>query len=299
MGMGRRASALNYYRAETGERDPEVMLESVVLASSRDLGWDGVVAEVGRSRAFEPTDVATSGHHLALNLDDRPLLMETRGRRDFRRVTLPPNTFWISPAGAPFTLRTLGPSRWGAVELALPKVRRVLGRNLSLPPMFGLFDAPLAEVVRAVLREAKRSGESGPLYADGLCTAIVGRLASLFDPKDETIDSAGGLSERQLHLVQEAVEHRIAERLTVDELARVARLSTAHFARAFKERTHETPHAFVMRRRVERACELLLAGQSVAQTAAGCGFHDQPHLSRALKRSVGVTPAAFAAARRR
>lgn len=50
-----------------------------------------------------------------------------------------------------------------------------------------------------------------------------------------------------------------------------------------------------MGRRVDLACHLLLRGRTPAQAAAEAGFHDQAHLTRHFRRTLGTTPAAFTA----
>jgi AraC family transcriptional regulator len=78
-------------------------------------------------------------------------------------------------------------------------------------------------------------------------------------------------------------------------MAAVARLSPYHFARQFKRATGLPPHQYVIARRVERAKQLLHAGDdlSLAQVAARAGFSNQSHFSLHFKRLVGVTPRRF------
>ena len=294
--MDRPPTSFSYYR-RSGEPDDTVTRGTEVLSSSRPLGWNGAAAELGRSRVWEPTELAFAGHYLAINLDSEPLPIETRKGGDCRIVALPPDSFQITPANVPFTMRILKPSHFGGIELSLPKVQRLLGHELALAPGLGVVDEALAAVVRALLAEVARGGTSGPLYVDGLLVAIASRLASAFGGAPPP--ATGALSREQLALVTESIEDCIGERLTVESLAAVTGLSPAHFARAFKQATHETPHAFVMRRRLERARQLLGDGCSIADVAHRCGFADQPHLSRAFKAAFGVTPGAFARRSRR
>ncbi|WP_345711050.1 helix-turn-helix transcriptional regulator, partial [Kineococcus glutinatus] len=73
-------------------------------------------------------------------------------------------------------------------------------------------------------------------------------------------------------------------------------VSPFHFARLFRVATGCSPHQHVLRRRVERARELVVGtAVPLAQVAARCGFADQSHLTRALRRELGVTPAALRA----
>jgi AraC-like DNA-binding protein len=86
------------------------------------------------------------------------------------------------------------------------------------------------------------------------------------------------------------------QRVALAELATVAGLSRFELVRCFRLGTGLTPHAYQVNLRIGRARELLAAGVAPAQVAAQCGFCDQPHLTRAFRRAVGVTPARYARA---
>jgi AraC family transcriptional regulator len=265
-----------------------VSLDRPIGTSSRGLGWDGVVVEQGVSSRFEGEHVALSGHWLGINLDD-PLAMETTDSDGLRSLILGTGSFVILPAGAGFNLRSR-PSAWGAVEVSLDKIRRVLGTDLRVVPMHGLSDEPLAAVVLALLHEAATAGAAGRSYRDALVLALVARLAGLFDLIATPADVFTG---QHLAGTYALVDERLADRITVKFLARGTGLSPAHFSREFKRTTGETPHAFVMRRRLEHAHEFLADGGSIADAALCSGFSDQAHLSRLFKRRYFVTPGAF------
>ena len=77
-------------------------------------------------------------------------------------------------------------------------------------------------------------------------------------------------------------------------MAAIARLSAYHFARQFKAATGLPPHQYVIARRVERARELLRAGDlPLAEVAVSAGFSDQSQLTHHFRRLVGVTPGRF------
>jgi AraC-like DNA-binding protein len=82
--------------------------------------------------------------------------------------------------------------------------------------------------------------------------------------------------------------------IRVTDLAALAKLSTAHFSRSFSKTFDETPHVYLIRRRIERAQRLMLRGTSpLSQIAAECGLSDQAHLTRLFKRFVGETPSTW------
>jgi AraC-like DNA-binding protein len=85
-----------------------------------------------------------------------------------------------------------------------------------------------------------------------------------------------------------------ADPVTLRNLAEVSGLSLYRLARNFKAETGLAPHAYQVQLRVLQAKRLLAAGQSIAETAADCGFFDQAHLTSHFKRHVGVTPGVYA-----
>ena len=108
----------------------------------------------------------------------------------------------------------------------------------------------------------------------------------------------GGLLAWQVRKVQEFVDAHIAGRILVSDLGAVVQLSDAHFSRLFTRAFGLTPHAFVLRRRLELAARLMLEStESLTDIALCCGFTDQAHLCKHFRRSMGVTPAAWRRAR--
>jgi len=108
-----------------------------------------------------------------------------------------------------------------------------------------------------------------------------------------------GLLAWQVRKIQEYVDAHIAGRVLVLDLCTVVKLSEAHFSRLFTRTFGLTPHAFVVRRRLELATRLMLEStESLTDIALCCGFSDQAHLCKHFRRSMGVSPAAWRRARR-
>jgi transcriptional regulator GlxA family with amidase domain len=91
--------------------------------------------------------------------------------------------------------------------------------------------------------------------------------------------------------VREHIDANIEQRISVEALAKLANLSVWYFARAFKQSVGETPHNYLIRRRVERASELLSGTElSLSEIALAAGFADQSHCSRLFRQHVGMSP---------
>jgi AraC family transcriptional regulator len=104
----------------------------------------------------------------------------------------------------------------------------------------------------------------------------------------------------QMRLVESYIEAHIDQQILVANLSGLVDLSEAHFSRAFRLAYGEPPHAYIIRRRVELAAQLMLAsGDPLSEIALKCGFHDQAHLSKQFRQVTGETPAAWRRLRRR
>jgi AraC family transcriptional regulator len=119
-----------------------------------------------------------------------------------------------------------------------------------------------------------------------------------FQDQQPTTYARGGLAPWQMRRVTTHIETSLHETITTEDLARIARLSTFHFARSFKRSFGESPHRYVLRRRTERAQGLMLTTDTpLGQIALDCGLADQSHLTRLFQRFVGESPAAWRRAR--
>ena len=108
-----------------------------------------------------------------------------------------------------------------------------------------------------------------------------------------------GLAPWQVRRVLAHIEANLGSPIRINDLAAIARLSTFHFAVAFRASVGESPHEHIIRRRVERAQGLMLStDRSLSDIAGECGLADQAHLTRLFRRIVGESPAAWRRARR-
>jgi AraC-like DNA-binding protein len=99
---------------------------------------------------------------------------------------------------------------------------------------------------------------------------------------------------RHLLRVRDLMDRAYAQPLDVTGLARGACVSRAHFARCFKDAFGETPHQYLMSRRMERAKALLRAGElSVTEVCFAVGFSSLGSFSTQFRRFVGESPSAY------
>lgn len=96
---------------------------------------------------------------------------------------------------------------------------------------------------------------------------------------------------RHLLRVRDLIDRAYAEQLDLPALARSAHVSRAYFARSFKATFGETPHQYLMSRRMERAKALLRKNElTVTDVCLAVGFTSLGSFSTQFRRFVGASP---------
>jgi AraC-like DNA-binding protein len=102
---------------------------------------------------------------------------------------------------------------------------------------------------------------------------------------------------RHLLRARDLADARYAEAIGVDDMARAAGLSRAHFSREFRRAFGESPHAYLLTRRLERAAALLRAtDRSVARICVAVGLSSVGSFTTSFTRTFGMSPTAYRAA---
>ena len=97
----------------------------------------------------------------------------------------------------------------------------------------------------------------------------------------------GGLAGWQIARVRAFIDTNLHGTIHTEGLSAVARRSPAHFARSFKHSFGESPHAYVMRRRLEKACHLMMTSSEVFEPdRAECGIFGSITFVQTLQRSA-------------
>jgi AraC-like DNA-binding protein len=102
---------------------------------------------------------------------------------------------------------------------------------------------------------------------------------------------------RHLLRAKDLADARYFEPLSVDDLARAASLSRAHFIREFRRAFGESPHSYLLTRRLERATALLrTTDRSVTDICFSVGLRSLGSFTTSFTRTYGVSPTAYRAA---
>ena len=112
--------------------------------------------------------------------------------------------------------------------------------------------------------------------------------------KSHVVDKSGTPFDDRLCAVISYMHKHYAEDVELEEYARLAYVSTGRFMHLFKEIMGVSPHAYVMKIRMERAAEcLVFTEESVTEVANRVGFKDSLYFSKAFKKKFGVSPIKF------
>lgn len=156
-------------------------------------------------------------------------------------------------------------------------------------------DPLLAAVIDALYCEAEIHGASTAFFEHGVAL-ILRRLAELRLSPPRRGDPRP-LSPARLARVRDYVEARLADDIPVADMAAVAGMDPSGFTRALRARTGLPPYAWLTRRRMERAAELLTAGWRVTRVAHALGYANSGKFAAAFRRVTGASPSMWQARR--
>ena len=164
--------------------------------------------------------------------------------------------------------------------------------ELELQPVLNQSDSQLHNLVALFRQEIDAERSEGRMYQESL-TNILGihllRHYCIFNPQSSLY--RGGLPKYKLKQVIDYMNDRLADDISLSELADWAKMSQSHFSTLFRQSTGKSPYKFLLQQRLIRAKELLLnTNMAIADIAIDVGFYDQSHLSRHMKRTHGVSP---------
>src|SRR6187200_2242848 len=101
---------------------------------------------------------------------------------------------------------------------------------------------------------------------------------------------------RHLLRAKDLADARYAQPLHVDDMAGAAGLSRAHFSREFRRAFGESPHGYLLTRRLERAAALLrTTDHSVAEICLSVGLHSIGSFTSSFTRTFGKSPTVYRA----
>ncbi|MFF7244533.1 helix-turn-helix domain-containing protein [Embleya sp. NPDC008237] len=230
--------------------------------------------------------------HLVLCVAGDAVMRTRSDGRAVRRRRLPGNLELVVPGRSSVrSYRTTSALRTIQVHIPSATVGRAAAHLGGSEPDYEALSAAADAgdpVVEHLVRALPAAG-ANDLYAESAAAFLAahllnrGRHASLPGPEHAAVRVGVAV-----------MRDRLAEPLTLADIAAEAHLSVYHFIRVFRAATGETPHRFLTRLRIERAQELPADGTlTIGQIADRCGFASPGALSAAFLGRVGVRPSVY------
>ncbi len=161
-------------------------------------------------------------------------------------------------------------------------------------PLVGFGDPEIRRGLGRLAAEAATPDRHFAMYAEGWALQTAACLARLGRTAGGTTQYRGGLSPANTRRVQGLVAEGLEGTLTVAGLAEACRLSPRHFLRAFRQTLGTTPHQYVADARLDRARQMLTAGDSdMTAIAFACGYSQAQHFSSRFRQQTGLTPTQY------
>jgi AraC family transcriptional regulator len=167
----------------------------------------------------------------------------------------------------------------------------------SIRYLAGVRDEIINQVGNSIVSEMTNESAAGRMFVETASLMLAAHLLRTYGDSGscKSFEStAHRLDHARLRRVLDHISVRLADEITVAELARVSGLSTFHFARMFTLVVGISPNRYVSRLRLEQAMADVAAGKlSLAQIAFKSGFSSQASFTRAFRRATGITPGEY------
>ncbi len=286
---------------------------TTLLNSSNDLGWSTLLAELRSWSSCEaPGSVAPHARIVipVRGSDQGLFTCKLAGSWQSGRPTT--GSIWLQPIGGKYDeIRIGSPGELEAIyieaiHIYVPTVvfaRLMDDYNLpaaaerSIRYSCGVQDEVINQIGLSVLAEMRCPTAAGRMLVETSSLLLAARLAHTHSETElirRPISSRHRLHDGRLRRVLAYIEEHLAEDITVADLANVACLSIFHFTRAFAATMGVPPHRYVSGRRLESANAMIATGRaSLSEIALACQFSSESNFTRAFRRAMGMTPAAY------
>ena len=277
--------------------------ENRLIADSQRTGWRSLYAAILEEAPLDVREIPIPHPSLIYHLcHPTAVARRIEGTRR-EKALIGPRRFCITPGGVTAQWEHSGHPEILQIYLrdsiyndAVQEMYGTQARKAALLPRFAILD-PLLEQLAIAIAAALRDGtaEDG-LYADSLAHMMAVHLARQHSQQSKVAHESAAVtvSGSRIKRLIEFVEENLDRDLSLEAMANEIGVSALYLPRAFKSAVGQSPHKYVLSRRIERARELLRnTDLPIVDVALASGFSSQSHLSNWFVRAVGVPPAAY------
>jgi AraC family transcriptional regulator len=280
-----------------------VRAENELVAHSQTLGWRSLHAAIFKEAPLDVREPALPHPFIIYHMTHpTEVRRKIEGARP-EQALLGPRNICVTPPetitewrhhGHPEILQVY--VRRSVYESAVAEMYGCDASSAEIVPRFGITD-PLLEQLALALADSLRSGA----IRDGLYIDTVAQMVAVHLARTHSVQSNVGrlppaptVSQQRMRHLIEFIEANLHDHLTLDAMAAQVGISPLYLARAFKAAVGQSPHQYVLMRRIEHAKELLRnTDMPIVDVALSVGFSSQSHLSHWMIRHTGVSPAAY------
>jgi AraC family transcriptional regulator len=267
----------------------------VVRASSQGRGWPGLDAGLIDTWGGLKEHPAAPRYNVGMQVG-APVIITWRSDGQVRRRLQVPGDIHIVPLGHSATWEDDRPTQYLGISLT-PSIMRLAADEMhvnldcsSLPLHMQLRDEKIEHIALAIKAELEEQDRHDRVCAEALGLALAAQLLNRYG-RGHSNRVARGLTHRQVQGVRDFICENLANDFSLSELASVTGISPSHFRVLFKQSVGLPVHKYVIKCRVEHAVELLSKGTiKLSDVALKSGFADQSHMSRWMRRFMGLTP---------
>lgn len=280
---------------ETNWRVPLPMAQTVTGSRIRATRWRTLDRHARECRADAPSDC----HVVKVVLRSTNMRLAV-GARAVQDGVATPGMFHVTEPDARATALFRGSFDALHIYIPTPLMNECAG-SLSNPAaralgsMTTLAKDPIIDsLARALLDADLAQGGLSLLYVDCIGVALVARLLHAANSGSPDRPKVAELPRWRLKRAIDFIEAGLEQALSLADIANAVGLSRMHFAAQFKAATGLRPHEYLLKRRIERAQEMLVrTEQSIVDIAMSVGFQTQSHFTTMFKRFAGQTPQAW------
>ena len=300
-------------RLQRSVRSPEAWYESfpTPLTTGEVVGYAHTLIKRFAAIPGDVNQPPLSAHVVTLHLGGAKRVRRMQGKRHWvQDVAL--GSMTLMPAYQANRWRTEGPSDFAHLTLSVGTVEQIIVEEFDREPAthrlydtIGAVDPLLEQIFRALLALPERRARSR-LHMDALLivftASLLERHSTLGAHRTGGAPSAGqrrgGLAGWQLRRVIDCMHDHMHADMALSTLAGLTGLSRAHFFRAFRQSTGQSPGHFLANIRMRHAMLLLeTTALHIDEVANALGFSHGRHFASAFTKRVGLSPRLFRASR--
>jgi AraC family transcriptional regulator len=277
--------------------------ENHLIAHSPDFGWCSLYAAIFEEAPLQTTESTVRDPFLIYHLA-RPTEVTRKIAGSAReRSLIGPRGITITPGSATTQWQHSGRPEILQVYLRHSTYSTVVSEmygcetaGAQILPRLGVQDPMLEQLCLAIAKALRDGRVREGLYTDTLAQMIAVHLAAHHSSRSQSarLPSTDAIAGWKMRRLMDYIEENLDRDLTLKTMAAEVSLNSLYLPRVFKKALGQTPHQYVLRRRVERARQLLSnTDMPIVDVALATGFSSQSHLSNWFLRLIGVSPAAF------